>query len=294
VALLESDRLGGTSLNTGSIPSKALIRSATLFAGMREAARLQQPEHPEPIADLPRLAARLRRIEKRIAGYHSASRLERAGIEVHFAAARFRDEQLVEAGSRRLRFRHALVATGARPTMPQIPGLAEGSYVTSDTIFALERLPAHLAVVGGGALGCELAQAFCRLGSRVTIIQNEPRFLPGEERDAAQILAQSMARDGVTIRLNTSVVAARVTEKAVVLETENDQRKAEVSADRVLVSIGRRPNLHGLGLEAAGGEVVLVECAPAVQPGADGVTDPSSLGVSGPRYPQRTEKRKPA
>ncbi len=252
VALLERDRLGGTSLNTGSVPSKALIRSATLFAGMREAMRLQRPEQPEPVADLQRVAARLRRIEERIGDYHSAARLQRAGIEVHFGAARFLDQQVLGVGSRRLRFRHALVATGAGATPPGIPGLAAGCYVTSDTIFSLETLPDHLAVVGGGALGCELAQAFCRLGSRVTIIQDEARFLPGEERDAAQILAQSMARDGVTIRLNTSVVAARVTAKEVVLETENYQRKAQVVADRVLVSIGRTPQTHDLGLEAAG------------------------------------------
>ncbi len=252
VALLESDRLGGTSLNTGSVPSKALIRLAALFAGMREAARLQQPGQPEPVADFQRVAARLRRIEGRIGGYHSAERLQRAGIEVHFGAARFLDEQVRVAGARRFPFRHALVATGARPTKPQIRGLTEGCYITSDTIFSLDRLPEHLAVVGGGALGCELAQSFCRLGARVTIIQDEARFLPGEERDAAQVLAQSMARDGVIIRLNTSVVGARADGNGVTLETENYQRKAEVSADRVLVSIGRTPHTHDLDLEAAG------------------------------------------
>ena len=252
IALIESDRLGGTSLNSGSVPSKAMIRSATLFAGMREAARLQRPQQTEPVADFQRVAARLRQIEARIADYHSAARLERAGVELCFAPARFVDNRVLEVGSRQLHFRYALVATGAQPTAPQIPGLTEGSYVTSDTVFALDKLPDHLAVVGGGALGCELAQSFCRLGSRVTIIQDEASFLPGEERDAAQILAQSMARDGVTIRLNTSVVAARVAENAVVLETENNQRKAEVSADRVLISIGRTPHTRGLALEAAG------------------------------------------
>jgi pyruvate/2-oxoglutarate dehydrogenase complex dihydrolipoamide dehydrogenase (E3) component len=252
VALLERDRLGGTSLNTGSVPSKALIRLATLFYGAREAARLWRPDQADPVADFQRVVARLRTIEGRIAGYHSAARLQRAGIELVFGTARFLDEQVLEAGTGRLHFRQALVATGARPTTPRIRGLAKGSYVTSDTIFTLDKLPRHLAVVGGGALGCELAQSFCRLGSRVTIIQDEARFLPGEERDAAQILAQSMARDGVTIRLNTSVVAARAGKNAVVLETQNYQRKAEVSADRVLVSIGRTPHTQGLGLEAAG------------------------------------------
>jgi pyruvate/2-oxoglutarate dehydrogenase complex dihydrolipoamide dehydrogenase (E3) component len=252
VALLESDRLGGTSLNTGSVPSKALIRSATLFAGMREAARLQRPAQPEPVADFQRLTARLRRIEERISGYHSESRLQRAGIEVHFGRAQFLDQQSIKTDSRRLHFKRALVATGAEPKKPRIPGLTEGSYVTSDSIFALEKLPSRLAVVGGGALGCELAQSFCRLGSQVTIIQDEAAFLPGEERDAAQTLALSMARDGVTIRLNTAVVAARVGRNAIVLETENYQHKAAVSGDQVLVSIGRTPRIEGLRLEAAG------------------------------------------
>ncbi|MBS0580476.1 MAG: FAD-dependent oxidoreductase [Proteobacteria bacterium] len=252
VALLERERLGGVSLNTGSVPSKSLIRSATLFAAMREAARLQQPAQAEPVADLQRVIARLRRMQRRIGGYHSEARLKRAGIELHYGAARFVDERLIATNMGRFPFHHALVATGAGPTRPQIPGLIEGSYLTSDTIFGLEKLPEHLAVVGGGALGCELAQSFCRLGSRVTIIQDEAGFLPGEERDAAQVLAQSMARDGVTIRLNTSVTGARVGKAEVVLRTQNYGRTAEVQADRVLVSIGRTPCTDGLSLESAG------------------------------------------
>jgi pyruvate/2-oxoglutarate dehydrogenase complex dihydrolipoamide dehydrogenase (E3) component len=252
VVLLESDRLGGTSLNTGSVPSKALIRLATLFAAMREASRLRQSGQAEPVANFQRVSAHLRLIEQRIAGYHSAARLRRAGIELRMGAAQFVDKQTLEINGKRLAFSHALVATGARSTPPNIPGLVAGSYLTSETIFALDKLPDHLAVIGGGALGCELAQSFCRLGARVTIIQDEALFLPGEERDAAQILAQSMARDGVTIRLNTSVVAARVEKDAVILDTENYQRKAQVSADRVLVSVGRSPCVQGLGLEAAG------------------------------------------
>lgn len=252
VVLLERGKLGGTSLNTGSVPSKALIRSATLFAGMREAARLQRPAQPEPVADFQRVAVRLRRIEQRIAGYHSAERLRRAGINLLTGTARFTDRKTLLTDTHRIHFRRAVIATGARPADPQIRGLTPGTYLTSETIFSLDRLPTDLAVVGGGALGCELAQAFCRLGSRVTIIQNEATFLPGEERDAAQLLAQSMARDGVIIRLNTSVVGARSQDGVMILETETYQKKAEVSADTVLVSVGRTPNVTDLGLEAAG------------------------------------------
>jgi pyruvate/2-oxoglutarate dehydrogenase complex dihydrolipoamide dehydrogenase (E3) component len=184
VALLERDRLGGTSVNTGSVPSKALIRGATLFAGIREASRLMRPHQRAPIADFQRVAARLRAIEERIAGYQSLERLQRAGIEVFFGAAQFLAKNVLASASRHLQFKHALVATGARPAQPRIRGLSQGSYVTSDTIFALEKLPEHLAVVGGGALGCELAQSICRLSSR----DNHPgraRFLPGRARRGA-------------------------------------------------------------------------------------------------------------
>jgi pyruvate/2-oxoglutarate dehydrogenase complex dihydrolipoamide dehydrogenase (E3) component len=252
VALLERHRLGGTSLNCGSVPSKALIRSATLFAGIREAARLQGSEHSEPVADLKRVVAHLRQIEGRIGSYHSLERLKRMGIDVYFDAARFIGPQSVATSATRLAFDKALVATGARPALPNIPGLAEGQYLTSESVFELAELPRHLAVVGGGPLGCELAQAFCRLGSRVTIIQDEAKFLPREERDAAQIVAQSMARDGVTIYLNTTVVGARLEKESLLLDTDSCQIKRQVAADRVLVSVGRIPNVDALGLEAAG------------------------------------------
>src|SRR5580700_9268467 len=135
VALLERHRLGGTSLNSGSVPSKALIRSATLFAGIREATRLQGAGQSEPIADLAKIAARLRRIEERIAGYHSLARLARDGVDVHFGAARFIDPHTVASNGTHFRFRKALVATGAVAAPPGIPGLAAGSYVTSESVF---------------------------------------------------------------------------------------------------------------------------------------------------------------
>lgn len=253
VALFEPQRLGGTSLNTGSIPSKALIRSASLFAGIRETTLLQKPDGRElPIADFRKITARLRQIEERIGGYHSLERLQRLGIDVYREAARFTDPQTLATHSARFHIRKALIATGARSLPAAIPGLKEGMYVTSESIFALERLPERLAVIGGGPLGCELAQAFCRLGSEVTIIQDEAKFLPMEERDAAQVLAQSMALDGVRIFLNTRVIAARTDGAATALETKNYRTRNWVSADQVLLSIGREPNTGSLDLAAAG------------------------------------------
>ena len=252
VMLFEARRLGGTSLNTGSVPSKALIRSATLFAGIRETARLRGAATPHPVADLQRLARRLRSVEARIGRYHSLARLAAMGIEVHFGPVSFIDRRTLATPSGAVTFERALVATGARPAPHAIAGLAEGSYLTSESIFDLECLPQRLAVVGGGPLGCELAQAFCRLGAQVTIVQNEPEFLPREERDAAQILARAMARDGVDIILNTQVVSARPAEGRIALQTENYGACREVVADQVLVSVGRVPQLEGLNLAASG------------------------------------------
>jgi len=252
VALIERAKLGGVSLNSGSIPSKSLIRAATLFAGLREAWRFLDIDRPPPKADLRRVVWRLRQIERRVGGYHSLERLRRIGVDVHLGAALFTGERTLKVDGKPLPFGHALIATGARARPANIPGLVEGSYHTSESIFELSELPRRLAVVGGGPLGCELAQAFCRMGSDVTIIQAQAKFLPREERDAAQILAQSMARDGVDIRLNTRVVGARVAGGVVTLETENYQTRGEVTADRVLVSVGRLPCADDLGLESAG------------------------------------------
>ncbi len=252
VALLEERALGGTSLNLGSVPSKALIRSARLFASLRESRLLRTSGIQDPVATLARVVERVDRIRARIAAYDSRERLERAGISVHFGGARFDGPGSVVVAGSRLVFRHALIASGARPDAARIPGLADGSFLTSESIFALTELPRRLAVVGGGPLGCELAQAFSRLGSQVTIVQDEPKFLPREERDAAQILAESMARDGVAIFLNTSVVGASFDGGVTRLSTESNGMSGEVLAERVLLSTGRVPNVDSLGLAAAG------------------------------------------
>ena len=251
VALIERDHLGGNSLNSGSIPSKAIIRAARVFAFIRDGADFGTAASNGPI-DFAAVMARMRRIRTRIAEYHSADRLSARGIDVFFCSARFEGPNTVRAGETRLSFKKAIVATGARPQSSDIPGLEEIGYLTSDSIFGLNELPPRLGVIGGGPLGCELAQAFCRLGSRVTIVQNEPKFLPLEERDAAELLSMSMSRDGVETRLNTTVVGARMEGGAKLLDTLNDDLKFSIAVDEVILSIGRAPNVKDLGLESAG------------------------------------------
>jgi pyruvate/2-oxoglutarate dehydrogenase complex dihydrolipoamide dehydrogenase (E3) component len=194
----------------------------------------------------------MRRIRSRIAEYHSVDRLSARGIDVFLCDARFEGSTVLSAGESRLTFKKAIIATGARPEPPNVPGLEEIGYLTSDSIFQVNALPKRLGVVGGGPLGCELAQAFCRLGSQVTIVQNDPKFLPHEDRDAAELLSLSMSRDGVITRLNTTVVGAHRDDGAKWLETTSDGVTLSIAVDEVLLSIGRVPNVEDLGLDAAG------------------------------------------
>lgn len=252
VALVESNQLGGNSLNVGSIPSKTLINSARLCAQIRDAAEFAVSSPAELKLDFAALKARMMRVRARLAEYHAVDRLLHDGVEIFFGEAQFSGPATVMLDTVSLRFRKAIIATGARPHDPTFPGLAETGYRTSTNIFDMPELPQRLVVIGGGPLGCELAQAFCRLGSRVTIIQNDPKFLPREERDAAELLSRSMARDGVSIMLNTTVTGAHAEGGTKFVEGQNYDEKIRVPADEILLSIGRLPNVENLGLKNAG------------------------------------------
>src|SRR6202035_558805 len=151
----------------------------------------------------------------------------------------------VAVDGKTLRFKKALIATGARPLTPPIPGLAEAGYLTNENVFDLTECPRRLLVMGGGPLGCELAQALCRFGSHVIIAQDDPMFLPKEERDAAQILSDALARDGVEIHLNTTVVAVRMEGGKKVVDLVTDDSKITVSVDEIATGIGRGPQCAG-------------------------------------------------
>ena len=252
VALIERNRIGGNSLNLGSVPSKSIIATARSFAARRKAEETGAPVPIEPPLNFGEVMARMRRIRTRISEHHSVEEIVRIGVDLFFGVAQFESADTLLIANTKLRFRKALIATGARPRPPTIPGLDDLGYLTSATIFGINDLPRRLAVIGGGPLGCEMAQAFCRLGSHVTIVQNDPKFLPREERDAAEILSRSMARDGVVIRLNTTVVGAHAAGAAKVLETINNDVKSDIEIDEVLLSIGRVPNVEELGLDSAG------------------------------------------
>jgi pyruvate/2-oxoglutarate dehydrogenase complex dihydrolipoamide dehydrogenase (E3) component len=252
VALIERHRLGGDSLNTGTVPSKAIIRTAGVRMIMPRAEEYGAPASPDPPVDFQTVMARMRRIRSRIAEYHSADRLRAQGVDVFFGSAHFAASNTLMAGDTPIRFKKALIATGSQPQRSSVPGLEEAGYLTSETIFDIASLPRRLAIIGGGPLGCEAAQTFSRLGTHVTLVQDDPKFLPHEERDASQLLSFSLARDGVDTRLNTVVLGVCVENGVKILDTANDDARYRIEADDILLSIGRTPNVGDLGLDAAG------------------------------------------
>lgn len=252
VALVERNLIGGDCLNMGCVPSKAIIGTSRLYAEMRTAESVGAQAPGTIAVDFPSAMERMRRVRERISRADSARRLSEDGVDVYFGDARFSGPRSVAVDGKMLHFRKALVATGTRPMAPTIPGLVEAGYLTNENIFDLTECPPSLLVIGGGPLGCELAQAFCRLGSHVIIAQDDPMFLPKEERDAAQIISDALARDGVEIHLNTKVVAVRREGGRKIVDLVSDDNKTSVSVHQILASIGRAPNVEGMNLDAAG------------------------------------------
>ena len=250
VALIERDLLGGDCLNVGCVPSKAIIRTSSLYADMRNAQHYGAQTPADIGVDFSAVMQRMRGIRARISRADSVNRLIAAGVDVFFGLASFTGPDALEVDGAKLQFKKALIATGARPDTPSIPGLAEAGFLTNETVFDLTELPRRLLVIGGGPLGCELAQAFSRLGAHVTIVQDMPLFLPKEERDAAQILSDAMARDGIEVRLNTSAINVRAEGGQKLVDLVSDDYKSTVAVDAVLTGTGRLPNVEGLNLEA--------------------------------------------
>jgi pyruvate/2-oxoglutarate dehydrogenase complex dihydrolipoamide dehydrogenase (E3) component len=252
VALIERNLLGGQCFNVGCVPSKAIIRTSRLYAEMRAAENFGAQVPSGININFQAAMERMRRVRTHISRRRcSAQRLTSMGVDVYFGEARFAGPRTVEVAGKTLRFKKALIATGARPAYPPIPGLADNGFLTNENVFNLTECPRRLLVIGGGPLGCELAQALCRLGSQVTIAQNEPMFLGQEERDAAQILSDALARDGIEIHLNTQVINVRIDGKQKVVDLVSDDNKRTVAVDEILVGIGSLPNVEGMNLEAA-------------------------------------------
>ncbi len=252
VALVERDRLGGDCLNTGCVPSKTLIRTARLYADMRDAEQYGAERPSQVRVDFGAAMRRMRRIRERISRGDAAARLVEEGIDLYLGPARFTGADSVGVDGATLRFKKALIATGSRPTLPDIPGLPDAGYMTNENVFDLTTRPQSLMVIGGGPLGCEFAQAFARFGIDTKIAHEEPFFLPGEERDAAQMVSDALAKDGVEIHLNSTAIKVGTKDGQKVVELVSAGEHSSIAVDAILTGIGRTPNVDDLGLDAAG------------------------------------------
>jgi len=251
VALVENRLMGGDCLNVGCVPSKCLIRSSRAAAEITSANRFGLTPHGIDSSAFHDVMERLRRIRADISHNDSAQRYSETGVHIFFGEASFRDSRCIAVGDTLLRFRKAIIATGSSPVHPKIPGLAEAGYRTNETIFDLTELPPRLAVIGGGPIGCELAQAFQRLGSEVTIIQRD-QFLPGSDTEASDIIEKTFEREGIRILPHSEPIRVEKTDrsKRIIVQTRNGEQTVE--SDEILIGAGRRPNVENLLLSAAG------------------------------------------
>jgi pyruvate/2-oxoglutarate dehydrogenase complex dihydrolipoamide dehydrogenase (E3) component len=194
----------------------------------------------------------MRRLRAAISSNDSVQRFTRLGVDVFLGAASFTGPQTIDVGGQTLRFKRCIIATGARPAVPDVPGLAETGYLTNETVFSLTELPPRLVVIGGGPVGCELAQAFRRFGSRVTLIHRGERLLPKDDSAAAAILDQQLRREEIEILYGASLLKVETTAGAKQLVLKAKMGERTIEADAILVAVGRIPNVSGLGLEQAG------------------------------------------
>lgn len=267
VALIEKHWMGGDCLNVGCVPSKTLIRAARAAHEARTAERFGV-RVPQVEVDFAAVMERVRSVRAGISPHDSAKRFSELGIDVFLGEGRFIDANAVEVGGAKLNFKRAVIATGARAVQPDIPGLREAGFLTNETVFNLTTLPRRLAVIGGGPIGCELAQAFQRLGAQVTLFHNKEHLLDREDADAARIVQEQFVREGIQLVLGAKLsrVEMRGGEKiihfdtnevapvALRTDTPRSARLSTLAFDAILVGAGRAPNVEGMNLEGVGVE----------------------------------------
>jgi pyruvate/2-oxoglutarate dehydrogenase complex dihydrolipoamide dehydrogenase (E3) component len=251
VALVERALLGGDCLNTGCVPSKTLIRAARAVTDAREATQFGVRAGAIEV-DFAAVMERVRRVRAEIAPHDSAQRFSALGVHVFLGEGRFTGPRALSVAGAELRFKRGVIATGGRASAPPIPGLAETGFLTNETVFNLTTLPRRLAVIGAGPIGCELAQAFQRLGSRVTLVEVAPQVLIREDADAAALVQAALVRDGIDLCLGAKLERAERRGGAKLLHIRAGEGARELEVDEILVGVGRAPNVENMGLEAAG------------------------------------------
>jgi pyruvate/2-oxoglutarate dehydrogenase complex dihydrolipoamide dehydrogenase (E3) component len=254
IALVEKSLMGGDCLTLGCVPSKCVIRSSRVVAEMQHSAPFGiQP--PEAIAiNFAAVMQRMRRIRAEISHHDSAARFSKLGIDVFLGRAEFVARDAIAVKDSQLRFKKAVIATGARATHPAIPGLREAGFLTNETVFSLTENPKRLAVIGGGPIGCELAQAFQRLGSQVTLVHKNSHLLDREDGDAAEIIQQQFLKENIQLILGSNLEKVETTDEGKVLSYQQNGSLQTLVVDEILVGAGRSPNVESLNLTAVGVE----------------------------------------
>ncbi|MEM7234592.1 MAG: FAD-dependent oxidoreductase, partial [Planctomycetota bacterium] len=251
VALIERHLMGGDCLNVGCVPSKGVISAARSWKAAAQSHEKFAGPQASGSGDFAKAMERMRRLRAGISHVDSVQRFADLGIDVFLGHANFTSANTIDVGGTELKFRKAVVATGARAAVPPIPGLEDVEYLTNESVFSLTDLPARMVVVGAGPIGCEMAQSFSRFGSEVTILDRADHVLPREDGDAAAVVQKSMEEDGVKYLGVVSITRVEERDGEKVIHYERDGRSEEIATDRLLIAIGRAPNVD-LGLEKAG------------------------------------------
>ena len=254
------ENLGGDCLYTGCVPSKTFIRSARFAADVRraEAFGFASPELEFKDRDFASITERVARVIETVGEHDKPERFHAWGVDVIFATPRFVSRHELEITDREgvkrtIVAQRFCISTGSRPAVPPVEGLNETGFLTNESVFQIKKLPQSLVVLGGGPVGLELGQSFARFGSNVTIVEMDKRLLPKEDEEVSASIQQIMRAEGLKILLNHKAVQATLANGQKILTVEQDGRRQEVQADEILVATGRRPNIEGLNLEAAGG-----------------------------------------
>jgi pyruvate/2-oxoglutarate dehydrogenase complex dihydrolipoamide dehydrogenase (E3) component/uncharacterized membrane protein YdjX (TVP38/TMEM64 family) len=254
VALIERFLLGGDCLNVGCVPSKTIIASSRVYRQLLDAERYGITSPSQAVVDFPAVMERMRRLRAKISHHDSAKRFRELGVDVFLGNGTFTGGDRVLVADKKLKFRKAVIATGARAVHPSIPGLAEAGFLTNETVFSLTQRPERLAVIGGGPIGCEMAQAFRRLGSQVFLLHKNDHILDREDPDAADILQKRFVAEGIQLILNSEITGVQLGGPEKVIGVRIGGAPDEVVVDEILIGVGRAPNVEDLGLESAGVE----------------------------------------
>ncbi|MFK7909188.1 MAG: mercuric reductase [Akkermansiaceae bacterium] len=251
VALIERHAMGGDCLNVGCVPSKAVIRAARVAAQVKRASKFGVNTEGVTM-DFATAMNRMRELRAGISHIDGVKRYQKElGVDVFLGEGKFLSGDTIEVDGTQLKFKKALVATGARAAKIPVPGLWEAGAHTNETIFSLTELPKRLAVIGAGPIGCELAQAFARFGSEVSLFDNSDHILSREDSDAAAVVEQSLHNDGVNIICNSSIEKVSTDGNIKTLHYRIDGKDLTLESDAILVAVGRAPNIEGLNLEKA-------------------------------------------